>query len=134
MTFGEAYRKMREGRWIAHEDFKGGYWAWENGTIMIHCRDGTVLDIRQTDDVGYTFGFIAEDKWHVKAKAYRCIKAFGIYGELTTEEIQAGSEWKVRILPYNLGMRLVNDAGYILCADPQILEEYFEEIDEDAET
>ena len=134
MTFDEAYRKMREGQWIAHEDFKGGYWAWENGTIMIHCRDGTVLDIRQTDDVGYTFGFIAEDKWHVKANAYRCIKDFSIYFDEKSERINAGTEWEVRIWPYNLGMRLVNDNGCILCVDPQVLEECFEEIDEDTET
>ena len=33
---------------------------------MIHCKDGTTLDIRSTNDVQYTFGFIANKDWFVK--------------------------------------------------------------------
>lgn len=66
ISFKEAYREMLKGSKVAHVDFKGGYWAWEKGTIMIHCHDGKVLDIRETDDVSFTFGFITDDRWYVK--------------------------------------------------------------------
>lgn len=66
MTFSEAYKKMREGYKVAHEDFHGGYWAWENDTIMIHCWNGTSFDIRETEDVDFTFGFITEGSWSIK--------------------------------------------------------------------
>lgn len=42
-----------------------GYWAWEDGTIMMHCRDGQVIDIRQTDNVAYTFDNVASRDWMV---------------------------------------------------------------------
>lgn len=66
MTFSEAYRKMRDGYNITHDDFHGGYWAWENETIMIHCWNGMVFDIRETEDVDFTFGFITEGSWYIK--------------------------------------------------------------------
>lgn len=42
-----------------------GYWAWENNTIMMHCRDGSVTDIRETDNPAYTFTNIASREWLV---------------------------------------------------------------------
>lgn len=42
-----------------------GYWVWENNTIMMHCRDGSVCDIRDTDFVAYTFSNIAQRDWMV---------------------------------------------------------------------
>lgn len=66
MPFSEAFRLMVLGKKICHKDFHGGYWAWENNTIMIHCANGTILDIRQTDNTFYTFSFIIEDEWSVK--------------------------------------------------------------------
>lgn len=63
MNFAQAYKEMRSGKKITHVRFHGGYWAWENDTIMIHCADGTVLDIRDTPDTAYTFDFIVADGW-----------------------------------------------------------------------
>jgi hypothetical protein len=66
MPFGKAYEAMKAGHKVRHKDFKhGGYWCWEDNTIMIHCGDGTVLDIRQTPFVDYTFSFIASDAWSI---------------------------------------------------------------------
>lgn len=65
ISFSEAYREMLLGKKVAHRLFKGGYWVWENNTIMIHCFDGTTLDIRETECVAYTFSFIIEDSWYV---------------------------------------------------------------------
>lgn len=42
-----------------------GYWVWENNTIMMHCRDGSVTDIRDTDFVAYTFSNVAQRDWMV---------------------------------------------------------------------
>ena len=42
-----------------------GYWKWENGTIMMHCRDGSVADIRETEMPAYTFTNIAARDWMV---------------------------------------------------------------------
>ena len=55
---------MLYGKKIRRKDWKG-YWAWENDTIMIHCEDGTVFDIRETDDPKFTFGNIAASDWIV---------------------------------------------------------------------
>lgn len=43
----------------------GGYWAWENEkeTIMMYTKDGEVLDIRETQRVGYTLENIISDEW-----------------------------------------------------------------------
>lgn len=62
MKFNEAYLLMRQGRKIKLPEWQG-YWAWENNTIMLHCSDGVVMDIRETDDVSYTFGFICREDW-----------------------------------------------------------------------
>lgn len=66
MLFSDVYNDLVHGKKISNAQFFGGYWSWENGTIMIHCKDGTTLDIRSTNDVQYTFGFIANKDWFVK--------------------------------------------------------------------
>jgi len=58
MEFREAFKAMRAGKKVRLPSWSG-YWAWENGTIMMHCHDGRVLDIRNTDDPAYTFTNIA---------------------------------------------------------------------------
>lgn len=42
-----------------------GYWIWEEDTIMIHTKEGGVLDFRNTDDVYYTMSNILRDDWQV---------------------------------------------------------------------
>lgn len=64
MEFREAYQEMKKGNKIKLPEWKG-YWSWENVTIMIHCKEGLVLDIRETNDVDYTFGFICRNDWQV---------------------------------------------------------------------
>lgn len=41
----------------------GGYWEWQNDTIMMHTKDGEVLDIRETQRVEYTLENIMSDEW-----------------------------------------------------------------------
>lgn len=64
MTFREAYFEMLNGKRIKRKHWIG-YWAWENHTIMMHCHDGRVLDIRETDNTAYTFSSIIEQDWEV---------------------------------------------------------------------
>lgn len=64
MDFRHAWFQLLNGKKIKLPDWNG-YWVWENNTIMMHCHDGKVIDIRQTDNVAYTFSNIAEKTWMV---------------------------------------------------------------------
>lgn len=71
MTFREAWFQMLNGKKVKLPLWSG-YWAWENGTIMMHCRDGKVLDIRETDNPAYTFTNIASREWQVVEEIEPC--------------------------------------------------------------
>jgi hypothetical protein len=62
MLFAKALKLIKEGYKIKLPSWDG-YWCWENETIIMHCKDGTVLDIRQTETVDYTFTNVASDEW-----------------------------------------------------------------------
>ena len=64
MTFRKAYFEMMNGKKIKRPSWTG-YWVWENNTIMMHCRDGQVLDIRRTENTAYTFFSIVSEDWQV---------------------------------------------------------------------
>ena len=64
LTWKDAWWYLLQGKKIKRPLWEG-YWAWENNTIMMHCRDGSVVDIRQTDFVAYTFSNIAQRDWMV---------------------------------------------------------------------
>lgn len=64
MGFNEAYVLMKRGAKIKRPDWTG-YWYWseEYQTIMIHCKDGQELDIRSTENVGFTMDNICQNDW-----------------------------------------------------------------------
>lgn len=62
MNFKEAFKLMKEGHKIKLPSW-AGYWTWEGNTIIMHCKDGKALDIRETELVDYTFSNIASDEW-----------------------------------------------------------------------
>ena len=64
MNFGKAIEALKEGKKIKLPSWKG-YWVKEGNTIKMYCKDGNVLDIRETEDVFYTLGNIASDEWEV---------------------------------------------------------------------
>ena len=64
MNFRKAWKEMLSGKKVKRP-FWDGYWAWEAGTIMIHERDGSVMDIRSTQHVAYTFDNIASKDWEI---------------------------------------------------------------------
>lgn len=40
-----------------------------DNSIKMHCKDGRVLDIRETENVDYTLNFIMRDDWEIVGKA-----------------------------------------------------------------
>lgn len=60
MNFKDAFKAMKEGKKVKLPSW-AGYWAWEDGTIMMHCKDGAVIDLRDTKRPEYTFGNMASD-------------------------------------------------------------------------
>ncbi|WP_075809808.1 DUF2829 domain-containing protein [Clostridium perfringens] len=62
MKFGLALSLMKQGFKVKLPSWSG-YWCWEDNTIMMYCKDGQVLDIRNTDRVEYTMSNIASENW-----------------------------------------------------------------------
>lgn len=64
MKFLEALKQMQYGKKVKLPSW-GGYWYWDNKkkTVMMHCKDDTVLDIRETQIVGYTLLNVCSDEW-----------------------------------------------------------------------
>lgn len=64
MEFRRAWFEMLNGKKIRLPSWSG-HWEWEGGTIMMHCKDGRVFDIRATDNPALTFTNIASEDWEV---------------------------------------------------------------------
>lgn len=62
MNFREAFQAMKDGKKVKLPGW-GGYWAWENGTIMMHTKDGEIMDLRHTERPEYTFSNMASDEF-----------------------------------------------------------------------
>lgn len=59
---------MKQGKKVKLSNW-GGYWAWENGTIMMHTKEGNVLDLRSTERPEYTFDNMASDDFMIANKS-----------------------------------------------------------------
>lgn len=64
MKFQAAYSYLKRGHKIKLPEW-GGYWYWENDTIMLYTRKGETFDIRETKDVDYTVSFLFRDDWEI---------------------------------------------------------------------
>lgn len=62
MKFLEAYEALKQGAKIKMPEWEG-FWVMEDGNIKMHCKDGRVLDIRETEDIDYTLGFVVREDW-----------------------------------------------------------------------
>lgn len=64
MNFNEALKAMKAGKKVKLPSW-GGYWCWdeEKQTVIMHTKEGNVLDIRETERVEYTIGNILNDEW-----------------------------------------------------------------------
>ena len=68
MKFAEAFEALKQGAMIKLPNW-AGYWKWEDNSIKMYCKDGRILDIRDTDDVCYTLNNIIREDWEVVNEA-----------------------------------------------------------------
>ena len=68
MEFKKAYEALKQGALIKCPEW-AGYWKWEDNSIKMHCKDGRILDIRETENVDYTLNFILRDDWEIVGEA-----------------------------------------------------------------
>lgn len=64
MKFIDALELLKQGKKIKLPSWSG-YWVREDNTVKMYCKDGNVLDIRETEDVFYTLSNIASENWKV---------------------------------------------------------------------
>lgn len=64
MKFAYAYEALKNGAKIKRAHWLG-WWSKENGTIKMHCKDGRVLDIRETEDVFFTIDNLITEDWEI---------------------------------------------------------------------
>lgn len=65
MKFYDALLAMKEGHKVKLPSW-AGYWVYDpanGGKIWMHCKDGSVLEIRETDVLDYTLQNICSDEW-----------------------------------------------------------------------
>ena len=64
MDFKQAFKEMKQGKKIKLPSW-GGYWTYDSETdsIYIHCKEGNVLEFRETDRLSYTLENVLSDEW-----------------------------------------------------------------------
>ena len=64
MNFKEAFEEMKKGSDIKLPSWKG-FWKWndEKKTIMMHCKDGKVINVFDTEQYEYTLQHLASDEF-----------------------------------------------------------------------
>ena len=62
MEFKKAYEALKQGHKIKREPWRG-YWVKENDTITMHCKDGSVINFLETEDVFVDLDNIVADDW-----------------------------------------------------------------------
>ena len=68
MKFKEAFEALKQGAMIKLPGW-AGYWKWKDNSIKMHCKDGRILDIRESEDISYTLGNILRDDWEIVGEA-----------------------------------------------------------------
>lgn len=69
MKFSEALEALKNGEKIKLSSWKG-YWKLEDGNVMMHCHDGKVINIKDTEDILYTLSNISREDWEVVDSDY----------------------------------------------------------------
>lgn len=62
MKFIDALELLKQGKKIKLPSWSG-YWIKEDDTVKMYCKDGRVLDIRESEDVFYTLSNIVSEDW-----------------------------------------------------------------------
>ena len=69
MKFTKAFEALKKGEKIKLSHWTG-YWKLENGRVMMHCKNGDVIDLQDSKDIIYTLSNIASDEWEIVDKEY----------------------------------------------------------------
>lgn len=64
MEFKKALEIMKQGEKVKRPHWSG-YWQLEDGAIKMYCKDGQVLDFRDTKDTLFTLSNVLADDWEV---------------------------------------------------------------------
>ena len=64
MKFANAYEALKQGVKVKLPEW-AGFWKWENDSIKMYCKNGDVLDIRETNNVDYTITNMLRDDWEI---------------------------------------------------------------------
>jgi len=64
MNFASALFAMERGHRVRRSHWSG-YWCIESGELLIHCRDGRDLNLRESEDMVYTLRNISCDDWEI---------------------------------------------------------------------
>ena len=67
MKFKDMLRPLREGKKVKLP-FWSGYWQKDGNEIVMHCHDGRVLNIRESDNIFWTLENICSDEWEIVAE------------------------------------------------------------------
>lgn len=64
MSFQSALNYLHRGHRIKHPEW-GGFWWWHKAmdTILMFTRSGRIVNLRESEDLGYTLSFIAQNNW-----------------------------------------------------------------------
>ncbi len=64
MNFASALFAMERGHKVQRSHWHG-YWESKDGEIIIHCQDGRILNLRDSEDMIYTLRNISCDDWRI---------------------------------------------------------------------
>jgi hypothetical protein len=93
---------------------------------MMHCADGSVIDIRETDDPSYTFSNIAMDRWEIVEEDTDSLEKlgedYGLLPEGVRHAIEAYQDIICEITGDKLS-KLTYDADFVI----EQAEEYYKQ-------
>lgn len=69
MEFSKAFEALKQGEKIKLSHWKG-YWQFENGRVIMHCKNGEAIDLQDSKDIIYTLSNITSDDWQIVDKDY----------------------------------------------------------------
>lgn len=69
MKFVNALEALKIGEKIKLPHWKG-YWQLEDDRVMMHCKNGDIIDLQDSKDIIYTLSNIASDEWIVLDNNY----------------------------------------------------------------
>lgn len=123
LTFKDALEYLKKGFKIKRSTW-AGYWLLEDGKVMMHCKDGVCLDLRETKDTIYTISNMAKDDWEVLDVDYEhdLVETFS-FGEairrLKQGERVARNGWngKTQYIELAKNISYVNASGEIINID-----------------